>query len=279
MGLEALTRFFMWCTIVNGALLLLWTTLLIFAPELVYLDYRGLVLFHRPVFKSRQNIVDFCTAFDRHMVIMIQNLRGLTGTWKLRYEYPLQRYTAEFPGCRFGLTYAGLCEMYVLLGITITQAELVVVRMPVTKRINFHGGSSSILKKITDFLFPPGGAPAPVGHSSPLEINPALAIGFGAVEAPQDAVLGPRVVVDHIENDRQTGPVGIVHKIPQILGAAVCRFGGEKGTGVVAPGAVRRKFVNREQFDGIKSECADAPCVKKDVAFIRLLYLCKGVVT
>ena len=36
MDVQALTDFFMWCTIMNGALLLLWSTLFIFAPDLVY---------------------------------------------------------------------------------------------------------------------------------------------------------------------------------------------------------------------------------------------------
>ncbi len=36
MDIEAFTRFFMWCTIINGALLVLWTIMLILAPNLVY---------------------------------------------------------------------------------------------------------------------------------------------------------------------------------------------------------------------------------------------------
>ena len=36
MDLQTLTRFFMWCTIMNGALLLLWTAVFISAPGLVY---------------------------------------------------------------------------------------------------------------------------------------------------------------------------------------------------------------------------------------------------
>jgi len=36
MDIETLTRFFMWCTIMNGALLVLWTTMLVLAPDLVY---------------------------------------------------------------------------------------------------------------------------------------------------------------------------------------------------------------------------------------------------
>ncbi len=36
MDIQTLTRFFMWCTIMNGALLLLWTAFCLFALDLVY---------------------------------------------------------------------------------------------------------------------------------------------------------------------------------------------------------------------------------------------------
>ena len=36
MDIQTLTKFFMWCTIINGALFSLWTTLCLFAPDLVY---------------------------------------------------------------------------------------------------------------------------------------------------------------------------------------------------------------------------------------------------
>ena len=36
MDIQTLTKFFMWCTIMNGALLVLWTIMLILAPALVY---------------------------------------------------------------------------------------------------------------------------------------------------------------------------------------------------------------------------------------------------
>ena len=36
MDIQTLTAFFMWCTIMNGALLVLWTTMCVFAPDLVY---------------------------------------------------------------------------------------------------------------------------------------------------------------------------------------------------------------------------------------------------
>ena len=36
MDIQTLTSFFMWCTIINGAMFVLWTTMCILAPDLVY---------------------------------------------------------------------------------------------------------------------------------------------------------------------------------------------------------------------------------------------------
>ena len=36
MDIQTLTKFWMWCTIINGALLVLWTIMCISAPDLVY---------------------------------------------------------------------------------------------------------------------------------------------------------------------------------------------------------------------------------------------------
>jgi hypothetical protein len=36
MDIQALTGFFMWCTIINGTLLLFWTMMCFLAPDLVY---------------------------------------------------------------------------------------------------------------------------------------------------------------------------------------------------------------------------------------------------
>ena len=36
MDIQTLTSFFMWCTVLNGALLIIWTTTLVLAPDLVY---------------------------------------------------------------------------------------------------------------------------------------------------------------------------------------------------------------------------------------------------
>ncbi|MES9948779.1 MAG: DUF6868 family protein [Candidatus Thiodiazotropha sp.] len=36
MNSQLITDFFMWCTLINGGLLILWTLFILFAPELVY---------------------------------------------------------------------------------------------------------------------------------------------------------------------------------------------------------------------------------------------------
>ena len=36
MDIPTLTRFFMWCTIVNGALLVFWTSAILLVPDFVY---------------------------------------------------------------------------------------------------------------------------------------------------------------------------------------------------------------------------------------------------
>ena len=36
MNIQTLTSFFMWCTIINGAMLVLWTIMCIMVPDLVY---------------------------------------------------------------------------------------------------------------------------------------------------------------------------------------------------------------------------------------------------
>lgn len=40
MDIQTLTKFFMWCTIINGGLLGLWTVALMIAPSLVYRTQR-----------------------------------------------------------------------------------------------------------------------------------------------------------------------------------------------------------------------------------------------
>jgi len=40
MDIQTLTRFLMWCTIMNGALLVLWATMCMLVPDLVYRTQR-----------------------------------------------------------------------------------------------------------------------------------------------------------------------------------------------------------------------------------------------
>ena len=40
MNLEMLTAFFLWCTVINGGLLILWTVLLAVSPNLLYRTQR-----------------------------------------------------------------------------------------------------------------------------------------------------------------------------------------------------------------------------------------------
>ena len=36
MAMQTLTAFFLWCTLINGGILILWTLFLVFAPDFVY---------------------------------------------------------------------------------------------------------------------------------------------------------------------------------------------------------------------------------------------------
>ena len=36
MNIQTLTTFFMWCTIINGGIFILWTVCFVFAPDFVY---------------------------------------------------------------------------------------------------------------------------------------------------------------------------------------------------------------------------------------------------
>ncbi|MBU0715501.1 MAG: hypothetical protein KJ964_09120 [Verrucomicrobia bacterium] len=50
MDIQTLTTFFMWCTIMNGALLVLWTIMLILAPDLIYRTHHKLFPIPRETF-------------------------------------------------------------------------------------------------------------------------------------------------------------------------------------------------------------------------------------
>ena len=56
MDISTLTSFFMWCTIMNGALLTLWTIFLLFAPNLVYATQRRWF----PIPRETFDVVIYC---------------------------------------------------------------------------------------------------------------------------------------------------------------------------------------------------------------------------
>jgi hypothetical protein len=56
MDIETLTRFFKWCTIINGTLLVFWIIMLISAPEMIYRTQRRWFPIQRETF----NIVIYC---------------------------------------------------------------------------------------------------------------------------------------------------------------------------------------------------------------------------
>jgi len=56
MDIQTLTRFFMWCTVLNGALLVFWTLMCLFVPDLVYRTQKKWFPMPRETF----NVVMYC---------------------------------------------------------------------------------------------------------------------------------------------------------------------------------------------------------------------------
>ncbi len=56
MDIQTLTTFFMWCTIVNGTILIVWTFLFLLAPELVYRSQNAWI----PLPRESFNVVMYC---------------------------------------------------------------------------------------------------------------------------------------------------------------------------------------------------------------------------
>lgn len=50
MDIQMLTTFFMWCTIINGGILVVWTVFYMFAPGLVYRIQRNFIPISRETF-------------------------------------------------------------------------------------------------------------------------------------------------------------------------------------------------------------------------------------
>jgi hypothetical protein len=70
MDIETLTRFFMWCTIINGALLVFWIIMLISAPEMIYRTQQ--IWF--PIPRETFNIVMYCFLGFFKIIFLVFNL-------------------------------------------------------------------------------------------------------------------------------------------------------------------------------------------------------------
>jgi len=70
MDIQTLTSFFMWCTIMNGALLVLWSIMLLFAPDLVYRTQSRWF----PISRETFNVVIYCFLGAFKIVFLAFNL-------------------------------------------------------------------------------------------------------------------------------------------------------------------------------------------------------------
>ena len=70
MDTEVVTSFFMWCTIINGALLLFWAAMLMLAPEAVYRTQNRFVRIPRETF----NVVIYAFLGVFKIVFLVFNL-------------------------------------------------------------------------------------------------------------------------------------------------------------------------------------------------------------
>ena len=88
----------------------------------------------------------------------------------------------------------------------------------------------------------------------PVEVEPlapggAVAVAEVGAELAEVVPLGAEVVVHHVEQDGQAGPVGRVHQTAQPLGAAVAAVGSVERDPVVAPVAAPGKFRHRHDLE------------------------------
>lgn len=70
MDIHTLTTFFMWCTIINGALLILWTVMCLFAPNLVYATQRRWF----PIPRETFDVVIYCFIGAFKILFLVFNL-------------------------------------------------------------------------------------------------------------------------------------------------------------------------------------------------------------
>ena len=73
------------------------------------------------------------------------------------------------------------------------------------------------------------------------------------------------MVVDHVEDDRQTLAVGSVDEVRQVERRAVGRFRRKERGRVIAPGTVHRELVDRQRLDAVEAHFADVGELALDV--------------
>ena len=70
MDIPTLTNLFMWCTIINGGLLILWTVMFMFAPSLVYTTQRRWF----PIPRETFDVVLYCFLGAFKILFLVFNL-------------------------------------------------------------------------------------------------------------------------------------------------------------------------------------------------------------
>jgi len=70
MDIQALTAFFMWCSIINGSLLTLWVCLFMFAPALIYRSQKKWF----PLSKENFNLIFYSFLGLFKMLFLVFNL-------------------------------------------------------------------------------------------------------------------------------------------------------------------------------------------------------------
>ena len=70
MDIQTLTRFFMWCTIINGGLLAFWTLMYLFVPDLVYSTQKKWF----PIPRETFNIVMYAFLGAFKIIFLVFNL-------------------------------------------------------------------------------------------------------------------------------------------------------------------------------------------------------------
>ena len=70
MNIEILSAFFMWCTVINGSLLMLWTVMSIAAPDIIYRMQSRFF----PIPSEAFNVVFYCFIGLFKIVFLVLNL-------------------------------------------------------------------------------------------------------------------------------------------------------------------------------------------------------------